>query len=218
MGKPGASCYHQPMPNGDPRGIASSAPVFYECPGCGRLSARPDFGDVRGKGCGTCDSPADTPVRTFPNERLRRLDQRVRAYYADGEHEIVVILAAAFLEAILEDILDRILVAHGADSSVRKVVMGGQRSITTRIVHVFPTLTGAEFEDAAAELGYRDFPRRWRVLRDARNAFIHDSPFRGRQDSLDRAMSHEAMVLLDQAYRLFVLMNNRFAAGLEPRP
>ena len=204
------------MPNGDTRGIASAAPVYYECPACGRLSAHPDFRDVKGGSCGVCTTHEGVPARTFPNDRLRRLDERIRRYHNDGEHEIVVILAAAFLEAILEDILDRVLVAHGADAPVRKVVMGGQRSISTRIGRVFPTLTGTEFEEAAAELGYRDFPKRWRSLRSARNAFIHDSPFHGVRESLDRQMSHEAMTLLDQAYRLFVLMNNRFAIRPEP--
>ena len=205
------------MPNGDPRGVASSAPVYYECPECSRLSSHPDFRDLRGDGCETCRRPADRPARTFPTERLRRLDERIRRYHTEGEHEIVVILAAAFLEAILEDILDRVLVEHGADAAVRRVVMGGQRSITQRISRVFPALTGVEFEEAAAEAGYRDFPKRWRTLRDARNAFIHDSPFRGGHESLDRAMSHESMVLLDQAYHLFVLVNNRFAASTGAR-
>jgi hypothetical protein len=204
------------MPSGDTTGIATSAPVFYECPACGRLSAHPDFRDAKRAACPECRSHAGDRLRTFPSDRLRRLDERIRAYHAAGDHEIVVILAAAFLEAILEDILDRILVEHGADARVRRVVIGGQRSISMRIAHVFPTLTGTEFEDAAAELGYRDFPKRWRTLRDARNAFIHDSPFHGARESLDRRMSHEAMTLLDQAYRLFVLMNNRFATG--PRP
>lgn len=204
------------MPRGDTRGIATSAPVYYECPACGRLSSHPDFRDAKGASCQTCRAHDCSTRRTFPNDRLRRLDERIRSYYAAGDHEIVVILAAAFLEAILEDILDRILIARGADAQIRKVVMSGQRSISTRIGRVFPTLTGTEFEEAAAELGYREFPKRWRVLRTARNAFIHDSPFHGVRESLDRQMSHEAMTLLDQAYRLFVLMNNRFAVG--PRP
>ena len=180
------------MPSGDTRGIATGAPVFYECPACGRLSAHPDFRDAKGGACPECHTHGGDKVRTFPSDRLRRLDERIRAYYAAGDHEIVVILAAAFLEAILEDILDRILVEHGADARVRKVVIGGQRSISMRISRVFPTLTGTEFEGAAAELGYRDFPKRWRSLRDARNAFIHDSPFHGARESLDRRMSHEA--------------------------
>ena len=204
------------MLSGDTRGIATGAPVFYECPACGRLSAHPDFRDAKSGACPQCRSHGGDLLRTFPSDRLRRLDERIRTYHAAGDHEIVVILAAAFLEAILEDILDRILVEHGADARVRKVVIGGQRSISMRISRVFPTLTGTEFEEAAAELGYRDFPKRWRSLRDARNAFIHDSPFHGARESLDRRMSHEAMTLLDQAYRLFVLMNNRFATG--PRP
>jgi len=204
------------MPSGDSRGIATGAPVFYECPACGRLSAHADFRDAKGKACEMCRAHGDAPMRTFPNDRLRRLDERIRSYHVAGDHEIVVILAAAFLEAILEDILDRILIARGADTEIRKVVMGGQRSISMRIGRVFPALAGTEFEEAAAELGYREFPRRWRSLRSARNAFIHDSPFHGVRESLDRQMAHEAMTLLDQAYHLFVLMNNRFA--VRPRP
>jgi hypothetical protein len=195
--------------------VAGQAPVYYECPSCGWLSSHRDFRDVRGAECTTCAGHAEiADARTFPTERLRRLDRRIRRYHLDGEHEITVILASAFLEALLEDIIDRILTAHGADVGVRRVVMEGQRSIGQRLGRVFPHLTGAEFEDAAAELGYRDFPHRWRQLRAARNAFIHDSPFRGTHESLDQHWADEAMTLLDQAYQLFVSLNNRFAATL----
>jgi hypothetical protein len=195
--------------------VAEQAPVYYECPSCGWLSSRPDFRDARGSSCGSCAAHAEVDrARTFPTERLRRLDQRIRRYHREGEHEITVILAAAFLEALLEDIIDRILTAHGADVGVRRVVMEGQRSVGQRLGKMFPHLTGEEFEEAAAEVGYRDFPHRWRQLRAARNAFIHDSPFRGTQESLDQHWADEAMALLDAAYELFVSLNNRFAAGL----
>ena len=187
--------------------------MYFECPECGWLSPHEDFRDAPGKSCQGCHQHVTESVRTFPTERLRHLDERIRAYHEAGESEIVVILVAAFLEAILEDILDRILAAHGADVGVRKVVMGSQRSISMRIGRVFPELTGHEFEEAAAELGFRDFPHRWRQLREARNAFIHDSPFRGARESLDAHYATEAMQLLDQAYRLFVLVNNRYVAG-----
>ena len=82
-----------------------------------------------------------------------------------------------FLEALLEDIIDRILTARGADVKVREIVLDGQRAIGGRIGRLFPHLTGESFEDAAAEMGFRELPRRWRTIRQARNAFIHDSPF-----------------------------------------
>ena len=118
--------------------------------------------------------------RTFPPERLRRLDDRIRGYERDGEYEIVAILVATFLETLLEDILDRIMETRGADVAIRAAVLDGQRAVGQRISRLFPTLTGEQFEDAAEELGFRDFPHRWRELRAARNAFIHDAPLRGR--------------------------------------
>ena len=54
-------------------------------------------------------------AQLFPADRLRRLDARIRRYHADGEHEIVVILVATFLETLLEDMLDRIMAAEGAE-------------------------------------------------------------------------------------------------------
>ncbi len=189
---------------------AQGVPAYFECPECGFLSADEAFG--RGeRGCPECGRSGSAP-RDFPTERLRRLDGRIRGYYAEGEWEVVVILAETFLEAILEDIIDRILGAHGADVAVRSVVLDGQRAIGARIGRLFPHLVGEEFEEVAHELGYREFPRRWRRLREARNAFIHDSPFRGPQEALDERTAREAMELLDQAYRLFVLINNRFVA------
>lgn len=185
-------------------------PTYHECPACGLLSADTAFGEGRAA-CPECGAREPSP-RTFPTARLRRLDLRIRGYHSEGEWEVVVILVETFLEAILEDIIDRILDAHGADVAVRSVVLDGQRAIGARIGRLFPHLTGEEFEEVAAELGYRDFPHRWRQIREARNAFIHDSPFRGPQETLDEATARDAMRLLDQAYRLFVLINNRFVA------
>jgi hypothetical protein len=189
---------------------AAAAPTYFECPVCGFLSGDAVFG-ARKSACPICGALGDHR-RTFPADRLRRLDDRIRAYHGQGESEIVVILVSAFLEAILEDILDRILDAHGADVQVRAVVLDGQRAVGGRIGRLFPHLTGVEFEEAAAELGFRDFPHRWRDMRGARNNFIHDSPFNGPQETLDAAMAEQAMQLLDQAYRLFVSINNRFVA------
>lgn len=189
---------------------AIEAPTYWECPVCGFLTDDPRFADPASP-CPHC-SKTDGERRQFPAERLRRLDSRIRQYEGDGEYEIVVILVAAFLEAILEDILDRIMSAHGADVALRGSVLDAVRAIGGRIGRLFPDLTGEEFEQATAELGFRDFPKRWRRLREARNAFIHDSPFRGPQETLDEEDAAEAMDLLDQAYRLFVSMNNRFVA------
>lgn len=196
--------------------VATGAPTYFECPVCGFLSGDMTFG-AGGSPCPYCGEPGDSR-RVFPTERLRRLDGRIRRYHDEGEPEIVVILVAAFLEAILEDIIDRILVARGADVTVREVVLDGQRAIGGRIGRLFPHLTGEPFEDAAAELGYSNFPARWRQLRAARNAFIHDSPFRGPGETIDDQMSEQSMELLDQAYRLFVLINNRFATHSAGEP
>ncbi|MBE0417026.1 MAG: hypothetical protein IBX63_04615 [Coriobacteriia bacterium] len=192
------------------RDAPDTAPTYFECPQCGFLSADLEFGAGNGP-CPFCAAPGDSR-RVFPAERLRRLDGRIRRYHGEGESEIVVILVAAFLEAILEDIIDRILAAHGADVTVREVVLDGQRAIGGRIGRLFPHLTGEQFEEAAAELGYSDFPARWREVRAARNAFIHDSPFNAPQETIDASMAKQSMDLLGQAYRLFVLINNRFVA------
>ncbi len=191
-------------------GARGAAPTYYECPACGYLSADPSFGSAEAP-CPVCGA-VDGMRRAFPTDRLRRLDARIREYHGDGESEIVVILVAAFLEATLEDIIDRILSERGADVAVRAAVLDGHRAIGARIGRLFPQLTGEEFEAMAESVGYRDFPYLWRELREARNAFIHDSPFRGPQETLDTSAAQTAMSLLDQAYELFVLMNNRFVA------
>jgi hypothetical protein len=191
------------------------APSYWECPRCGYLSHDPEFasGDAA---CPTCGATG-VMRRTFPTDRLRRLDTRIRRYHEEDEHEIVVILVAAFLEAILEDIIDRILISKGAELPVRRLVLDGERGIGGRLAHVFPKLTGGTFEDIADELGFESFPGAWRAMRKSRNAFIHDSPFHGPQETLDSGLAEQAMTLLDQAYRLFVLVNNRFVAcGHDP--
>ena len=189
---------------------ATEAPLFWECPKCGYLTADAAFADPSTI-CPLC-SRSDGERRTFPPDRQRMLDERIRRYFADDEPEIVVILSAALLEALLEDILDRIMSAHGADIAIRGMVLDTARAIGSRIGKLFPELTGTEFEEAAAELGYRDFPKRWRKLREARNAFIHDTPYRDVAQSLNTNTASESMRLLDQAYMLFVLLNNRFVA------
>jgi hypothetical protein len=140
------------------------------------------------------------------------LDSRIRGYYREGEWQITVILAAALLEALLEDILDRIMAAHGADIAIRGTLLDSVRSIGTRISRLFPDLTGVEFETAASEAGHRDFPKRWRKVRTVRNAFIHDTPYRDVEGTLDENTAAESMLLLDTAYTLFASLNNTFVA------
>jgi hypothetical protein len=189
----------------------TEAPRYWECPICGFLSADPAFGGGQ-KRCPFCDAPPDQR-RQWPPERLRTLDARIRDYRAQGEDEIVVILVATLLETLLEDILDRVMRTRGADSAVRAAVLDAQRAVGMRISRLFPTLTGEQFEDAAAQLGFRDFPHRWRKMRAVRNAFIHDDPYEGVQEEMTPQTSGEAMRLLDQAYKLFVSINNRFVAS-----
>jgi len=191
-------------------GAGGEAPTYFECPACGYLSADPRFGGGEIV-CPVCGAAPDDR-RTFPPERLRRLDSRIRTYERDGESEIAAILVATFLETLLEDILDRIMETRGADAEIRAAVLDGQRAIGQRISRLFPTLTGEQFEDVAEQLGFRDFPHRWRQLRASRNSFIHDAPYSGAQETLDANVAREAMVLLDQAYKLFVLINNQFVA------
>lgn len=190
-------------------------PVYWECTTCGFLSHDPAFADVA-KHCSACGS-AVGPRRVFPPERLRRVDERIRSYDADGESEIVVILVAAFLESLMEDMLARIMAAEGASVRLRAGVLDTMRSVGQRIGKLFPTLTGVAFEDAAAEAGMPEFPRKWRALRAARNEFIHETAFEGTREALGASTAKDALQLLDQAYALFVRINNRFVAGQRHR-
>ncbi|NTW29315.1 MAG: hypothetical protein HGA39_08155 [Coriobacteriia bacterium] len=153
----------------------------------------------------------------FPPERLRRVDARIRRYHADGEHEIVVILVATFLESFMEDMLARIMGAQGATVQLRAAVLDALRSVGQRIGKLFPTLTGRQFEATADEFGFHDFPHRWRLLRTERNSFIHDAAFEGTRETLGEKSAHEAIALLDDGYALFVQINNRFVAGPKRR-
>lgn len=200
-----------PKPQVGPVEIRSVAPRFWECSDCGYLSDDPRVGSGEIP-CTGCELGGAGEVRDFPPDRLRRLDERIRRYHRERDYEIVVILAATFLETMLEDILARIMGSQGATVQLRAAVLDGMRSIGQRIGKLFPTLTGMQFEDACEELGYRDFPKRWRVLRSERNAFIHDSAFEGVKEEITEATAVEAMILLDQAYHVFVLINNRFVA------
>ena len=189
---------------------AAKAPTFWECPACSYLSSDPSFASG-GSPCPGCGSVA-RPRRQFPPDTQRLLDGRIRGYYHEGEWQITVILAAALLEALLEDILDRIMAAHGADIAIRGTLLDSVRAIGTRISRLFPDLTGVEFEDAASEAGFHDFPKRWRKVREVRNAFIHDTPYRDFTEGLDKDVAAETIRLLDQAYELFVSLNNEFVA------
>jgi hypothetical protein len=190
-------------------------PVYWECGTCGFLSHDPAFSDAAVR-CPACSSVTGAR-RMFPPDRLRRVDERIRRYHTDGETEVVVILAATFLESLLEDMLARIMAAEGASVKLRAAVLDTLRSVGQRLGKLFPTLTGVQFEDAATEAGLPEFPRRWRALRSERNAFIHDAAFEGAREELGEASAREALTLLDQAYRLFVRINNRFVAGVRHR-
>jgi hypothetical protein len=189
---------------------AAKAPEFWECPACSYLSSDPSFASS-GAPCPGCSSTTGAR-RQFPPDSQRLLDSRIRGYYREGEWQITVILAAALLEALLEDILDRIMAAHGADIAIRGTLLDSVRSIGTRISRLFPDLTGVEFETAASEAGHRDFPKRWRKVRSIRNAFIHDTPYRDVAGTLDASTATESMLLLDTAYTLFASLNNTFVA------
>jgi hypothetical protein len=187
------------------------APLYRECPACGYLSAEAGFVDGVRR-CPRCETAGDSR-RTFPAERIRRIDERIRRYHDDGEHEVVVILVATFLETLLEDMLARIMAAEGASVKLRAGVLETQRSVGQRIGKLFPTLTGEQFEAASEKAGLAEFPHRWRRLRTERNAFIHDAAFEGQRESLSIETAAEALNLLDSAYALFVHINNRFVAG-----
>jgi len=190
-------------------------PRFRECPVCGYISADSAFAD-NSTLCPECGSHGDGR-RAFPADRIRRVDERIRRYHTEGEHEVVVILVATFLETLLEDMLARIMAAEGASVKLRAGVLDTQRSVGQRIGKLIPTLTGEQFEDAAARAGFGEFPRQWRSLRTERNAFIHDAAFDGQRESLSAETAAEALGLLDQAYSLFVQINNRFVAGEKHR-
>ena len=170
----------------------NDGPVYWECGTCGFLSHDPGFADAARK-CPACDSTAGAR-RVFPPDRLRRVDARIRRYNVDGESEVVVILVATFLESLLEDMLARIMTAEGASLKLSAAVLDTLRSVGQRIGKLFPTLTGAE-----------------------RNAFIHDAAFEGAREELGEASAEEALCLLDQGYKLFVRINNRFVAGAKYR-
>jgi len=191
------------------------APLYRECPSCGYISAEKEFADGTRR-CPRCETPGDSR-RTFPAERIRRIDERIRRYHNDGEHEVVVILVATFLETLLEDMLARIMAAEGASVKLRAGVLDTQRSVGQRIGKLFPTLTGEQFEVASEKAGLAEFPRRWRRLRAERNAFIHDAAFEGQRESLSIETAAEALNLLNSAYALFVHINNRFVAGEKHR-
>lgn len=191
-------------------------PHFIECPSCGFISAEPGFSGGQRR-CPQCGATGEGR-HAFPADRIRRVDTRIRRYHADGEHEVVVILVATFLETLLEDMLARIMAAEGASVKLRAGVLDTQRSVGQRIGHLFPTLVGEQFEVAATKAGYPEFPPQWRTLRTERNAFIHDAAFDGQRESLSQATAEGSLRLLDQAYALFVHINNRFVAGEKHRP
>jgi hypothetical protein len=193
----------------------NNGPIFWECTTCGFLSSDPAFAEET-KCCSACGSSLG-PRRIFPPDRLRRIDERIRGYDAESESEIVVILVATFLESLMEDMLARIMAAEGASVRLRAAVLDTLRSVGQRIGKLFPTLTGIPFEAAAAEAGMPDFPRKWRTLRAERNEFIHDASFGGTREALGPVAAKDAIELLDNAYALFVRINNDFVAGKRHR-
>lgn len=203
-----------PMTTEEARGIRPAhdrPPRFIECPTCGYISADPAFEAVD-RACPSCGSKGDGR-RPFPADRIRRVDERIRRYYADGEHEVVVILVATFLETLLEDMLARIMAAEGGSVKLREAVLDTLRPVGQRIGRLFPILVGEQFEDAAEKASFPEFPHQWRELRTERNAFIHDAAFDETRESLSQQTAAEALKLLDEGYALFAHINNRFVAG-----
>jgi hypothetical protein len=188
-----------------------AAPVMYECPECLYLTTDEHFAPG-GAPCPACHEVSGS-WRKLPVDRLRRFDERIRHHHKTGDSEVVVILVATFLETVLEDLLARMMEAQGSGTRVTALVLDTERSVGMRIGKLFPTLAGETFEDVAAELGYREYPRRWRAMRSARNAFIHGESFDNPRETLDHRMACEAMNLLDETYELFILANNRFVAN-----
>ena len=202
-------------PTSAPLPAADAAPLYRECPACGYISA--EHGFVEGvRRCPHCDSTGDSR-RTFPAERIRRIDERIRRYHVEGEHEIVVILVATFLETLLEDMLARIMAAEGASVKLRAGVLDTQRSVGQRIGKLFPTLTGEQFEVAAEKAGQAEFPAAGvgcgpNATRSSTTPRSRASASRCRSRPLPRRCR-----LLDSAYALFVHINNRFVAGEKHR-
>ncbi len=184
--------------------------MLHECPDCLFLTPDEEFKDGTVP-CPVCGSTGATR-RTVPAQHLRRFDERIRNYHRDGEHEIVVILASTFLETVFEDLLARMMQAGGAEKRVIELVLDTERSVGLRLGRLFPTLAGEKFEVVATQSGHGEFPRRWREMRSARNAFIHGESFQDPRESLDKRAACEAMSLLDEAYDLFLVVNNRFVA------
>lgn len=186
-------------------------PHFVECPVCGYISSDPTFADAA-TACPKCASGGGGR-KPFPAERIRHVDERIRRHHAEGEHEVVVILVATFLETLLEDMLARIIAAEGGSVKLSAAVLDTLRPVGQRIGRLFPTLVGEQFEEAAAKAGFPEFPRQWRDLRTERNAFIHDASFDDPRESLSEQTAADALRLLDEGYTLFVHINNRFVAG-----
>lgn len=123
-----------------------------------------------------------------------------------------MILAATLLESLFEDLLVRIMRAQGATVRLSAAVLDAERSVGQRITKLFPILTTQQFDSAAAAAGQENFPSRWRALRTERNAFIHDATFDEAKESFADKNGHDALALLDEAYAVFIHMNNRFVA------
>ena len=163
-------------PTPKPESVADAAPFYRECPVCGYISSEHGFVDGS-RPCPRCSTPGDSR-RTFPAERIRRLDERIRSYQTQGDDEIVVILVMTLPR---DDSRGHPRPHDGrtrrGPEAARRVIWIASARSASASARSSRTLAGEEFEEAAAELGYRDFPKRWRPMREARNAFIHDSPF-----------------------------------------